>query len=183
MAFYNKNEIKVRKKNLTKDKYETLINKLINNIIIYKNKNTNKPNINNNEIINNEIDKKISELEKNMKELKETYIYGLNKIRSKSNEDDKNNFIKKLNLTIKRNNMKRIYKEIVDILNNNNMDEKYCQNIIDILKKYEKINEYEINKTKTNKTKTSFIHIIKLYFIFLPLIFALNYFTRNLKKI
>ena len=183
MAFYNKNEIKKRKKNLTKDKYETLINKLINNIIIYKNKN--KTNINNNEIINNEIDKKISELEKNVKELKETYIYGLNKIRLKSNENDNNNFIKKLNLTMKRNNMKRIYKEIVDILNNNNIDEKYYQNIIDILKQYEKINEYEINKTKTktNKTKRSCINIIKLYFIFLPLIFALNYFTRNLKKI
>ena len=183
MAFYDKNEIKIRKKNLTKDKYETLINKLINNIIIYKNKNTNKPNINNNEIINNEIDKKISELEKKVKELKEAYIYGLKKIRFKSNENDKNNLIKKLNLTMKRNNMKRIYKEIVDILNNNNIDEKYYQNIIDILKKYEKINEYEINKTKTNKTKRSFINKIKLYFIFLPLIFALNYFTRNLKKI
>ena len=184
MAFHDKNEIKTRKKNLTKDKYETLINKLINNIIIYKTKKTNKININNNnEIIKNEIDKKISELEKNVKELKETYIYGLNKIRFKSNENDKNNFIKKLNLTTKRNNVKRIYKEIVNILKNNNIDEKYYQNIIDILKKYEKINEYEINKTKTNKTKTSFINIIKLYFIFLPLIFALNYFTSNLKKI
>lgn len=182
MAFYDKNAINNKKTNLTKDKYESLIHKLINNIIIYKVKNKNKNNliINNNDI---DIDKKIIELENNVKELKEIYIYGINKIRIISNENDKNNFIKKLNLTNKRNNVKKIYKEIMHILKNNNIDEKYYQNIIDKLKQYEKIEEYEIKKRKKNRNKTSCINIIKFYFIFLPLIFALNYFTNNLKKI
>ena len=182
MAFYDKNAIKNKKTNLTKDKYESLIHKLINNIIIYKVKNKNKNNliINNNDI---DIDKKIIELENNVKELKEIYIYGINKIRFISNENDKNNFIKKLNLTNKRNNVKKIYKEIMHILKNNNIDEKYYQNIIDKLKQYEKIEEYEIKKIKKNRNKTSCINIIKFYFIFLPLIFALNYFTNNLKKL
>ena len=182
MAFYDKNAINNKKTNLTKDKYESLIHKLINNIIIYKTKYKNKNNliINNNDI---DIDKKIIELENNVKELKEIYIYGINKIRIISNENDKNNFIKKLNLTNKRNNVKKIYKEIMHILKNNNIDEKYYQNIIDKLKQYEKIEEYEIKKKKKNKNKRSCINIIKFYFIFLPLIFALNYFTNNLKKI
>ena len=182
MAFYDKNAIKNKKTNLTKDKYESLIHKLINNIIIYKTKYKNKNNLinNNNDI---DIDKKIIELENNVKELKEIYIYGINKIRIISNENDKNNFIKKLNLTNKRNNVKKIYKEIMHILKNNNIDEKYYQNIIDKLKQYEKIEEYEIKKIKKNKNKRSCINKIKFYFIFLPLIFALNYFTNNLKKI
>ena len=52
MAFYDKNAINNKKTNLTKDKYESLIHKLINNIIIYKVKNKNKNNliINNNDI-------------------------------------------------------------------------------------------------------------------------------------
>ena len=182
MAFYDKNAINNKKANLTKDKYESLIHKLINNIIIYKVKNKNKNNliINNNDI---DIDKKIIELENNVKELKEIYIYGINKIRFISNENDKNNFIKKLNLTNKRNNVKKIYKEIMHILKNSNIDEKYYQNIIDKLKQYEKIEEYEIKKLKKHINKRSCINIIKLYCIFLPLIFALNYFTNNLKKI
>ena len=182
MAFYDKNAINNKKTNLTKDKYESLIHKLINNIIIYKTKYKNKNNLinNNNDI---DIDKKIIELENNVKELKEIYIYGINKIRIISNENDKNNFIKKLNLTNKRNNVKKIYKEIMHILKNNNIDEKYYQNIIDKLKQYEKIEEYEIKKIKKNKNKRSCINKIKFYFIFLPLIFALNYFTNNLKKI
>ena len=182
MAFYDKNAINNKKTNLTKDKYESLIHKLINNIIIYKVKYKNKNNLinNNNDI---DIDKKIIELENNVKGLKEIYIYGINKIRIISNENDKNNFIKKLNLTNKRNNVKKIYKEIMHILKNNNIDEKYYQNIIDKLKQYEKIEEYEIKKIKKNRNKRSCINIIKFYFIFLPLIFALNYFTNNLKKI
>ena len=182
MAFYDKNAINNKKTNLTKDKYESLIHKLINNIIIYKVKNKNKNNliINNNDI---DIDKKIIELENNVKGLKDIYIYGINKIRFISNENDKNNFIKKLNLTNKRNNVKKIYKEIMHILKNNNIDEKYYQNIIDKLKQYEKIEEYEIKKIKKNRNKRSCINKIKFYFIFLPLIFALNYFTNNLKKI
>ena len=184
MAFYDKNAINNKKTNLTKDKYESLIHKLINNIIIYKVKNKNKNNliINNNDI-DIDIDKKIKELENNVKGLKEIYIYGINKIRIISNENDKNNFIKKLNLTNKRNNVKKIYKEIMHILKNNNIDEKYYQNIIDKLKQYEKIEEYEIKKIKKNRNKRSCINKIKFYFIFLPLIFALNYFTNNLKKI
>ena len=160
MAFYDKNAINNKKTNLTKDKYESLIHKLINNIIIYKVKNKNKNNliINNNDI---DIDKKIIELENNVKELKEIYIYGINKIRIISNENDKNNFIKKLNLTNKRNNVKKIYKEIMHILKNNNIDEKYYQNIIDKLKQYEKIEEYEIKKIKKNRNKRSCINIIK----------------------
>ena len=186
MAFYDKKAIKKIKTNLTKNNYETLIHKLINNIIMHKAKNENNKLINNNNenvIKDIDIDKKIIELENNVKELKELYIYGIDKIRFISNEKDKSNFIKKLNLTNKRNNMKRIYKEIVNILKDNKIEEKYYQNIIDKLKQYEKIEEYEIKKLKKHKNKRSCINIIKLYCIFLPLIFALNYFTNNLKKI
>ncbi len=186
MAFYDKNAIKKIRTNLTKDNYETLIHKLLNNIIMHKTKNKNNKLINNNNenvIKDIDIDKKIIELENNVKELKELYIYGIDKIRFISNEKDKSNFIKKLNLTNKRNNMKRIYKEIVNILKDNKIEEKYYQNIIDKLKQYEKIEEYEIKKLKKHKNKRSCINIIKLYCIFLPLIFALNYFTNNLKKI
>ena len=182
MAFYDKNAIKKRKLNITKDKYENLIKKMINNIIAYKNKNGNKINNNNDEKINNEIDKKIIELENNLKELKNTYNIGINKILLLSNENDKNNFIKKLNLTMKRNSVKKIYKEIVTILNNNEINEKYYEKIIDTLKQYEKITETEIKiKPYPNNAKTNYINIIKFFIVFLPLIFALNYFSNNLK--
>ena len=155
---------------------------MINNIIAYKNKNGNKINNNNDEKINNEIDKKIIELENNLKELKNTYNIGINKIHLLSNENDKNNFIKKLNLTMKRNSVKKIYKEIVTILNNNEINEKYYEKIIDTLKQYEKITETEIKiKPYPNNAKTNYINIIKFFIVFLPLIFALYYFSNNLK--
>ena len=180
MAFYNKYTNK-RKIIITKDKYESLLSTIINNFIILQNKNKNKIN-NKKENISNDINKKIFELEKNVKELKDTYIYGIKNIQLIQNQKDKNIFIKKLNITKKRNNVKKIYKEIVDILNNdlNENDYNYYQKIIDTLKQYEKINEKEIKNKNSNNDK---IKMIKMLIIFLPLLFALKYFSFNFKKI
>ena len=178
MAFYNKYSNK-RKIIITKDKYESLLSTIINNFIIIQNKNK----INNKkENISEDINKKIVELEKSVKELKDNYIYGIKKIHLIQNKKDKYIFIKKLNITKKRNNVKKIYKEIVDILNNdlNENDYNYYQKIIDTLKQYEKINEKEIKNKNTNNNA---INMIKLFIIFLPLLFALKYFSFNFKRI
>ena len=181
MAFNNKNKKELK---LTKEKYESLIFVLINNFICFKKRSINNTNINNNirkDILDN-LDKKIFELEESVKSLKSIYLYGMNNIKLILNENDRNVFVKKLNLTKNRNNVKKIYKEIVAILNNNMIGNKiyYYQKIIDILKKYEKIEEI-IN---INNNTNYFINIIKTIFIFLPIImFVFYYFLNNFKKI
>ena len=162
---------------VTKENYESLILRIINNF----NKHQNKFQNNNN--INNELDKEIIELEKSINELKNIYIYGIKNIQNFLDEKSKNNFIKNLNLTKKRNNVKRIYNKIISIVNNKEQNSiNYYKKIFDILKKYEEINENELN-IKDSKTKNNFNFDIKKFLIILPIIFALNYFVNNFKKI
>ena len=162
---------------VTKENYESLILRIINNF----NKHQNKFKNNNN--INNELDKEIIELEKSINELKNIYIYGIKNIQNFLDEKSKNNFIKNLNLTKKRNNVKRIYNKIISIVNNKEQNSiNYYKKIFDILKKYEEINENELN-IKDSKTKNNFNFDIKKFLIILPIIFALNYFVNNFKKI
>ena len=182
MALYKKREEK-----LTKEKYESLILTIINNCNCYKNSIKNKFNFNDKKIIinDNNLKRKIIDLEESIKDLKSIYIYGLYNIQLISDKQNKINFIKKLNLTKKRNKVKKIYKEILFIINNdinkNNID--IYQKVIDILKNYEKLNDEDIkNNNKININKI-LRFLITMYIIFLPIIFIINYLYSNSKKI
>ena len=176
MAFYKK-EFK-----LTKEKYESLISSFINNINSRKKRIKNELNIDNiiEKHICEDIDKKIIEFEESIKELKNIYTSGLNNLQFISNEKDKNIFIKNLGLTRKRNGVKKIYKEIIYLLNNNMKRMEYYSKILDMLKRLEKIKENEINNNTNINIKKN---LIKIIFIFTPIIFSYFYFINNFKKI
>ena len=168
---------------LSKEKYESLILALIHNFNYYKNRNKNDINIDAKNIDDN-LNKKIKEFEESIKELKNIYIYGINDVQKMSDEIDKINFIKKLNLTKKRNNVKKIYKEIVILLKNNKENNtNYYQKIIDMLKIYQKINENEFKINKSNKVFIINNILIKMLLFFLPIIFAFKYYNNNFRKI
>ena len=180
MAFYKKRDEK-----LTKEKYESLIITIINNCNCYKNKIKNKNDFNNKKYIEDNLKRKIIDLEESLKELKSIYIYGLSNIQLIIDKKDKNDFIKKLNLTKKRNKVKKIYKEIIIIINKNiNENSIYIyQTIIDILKKYEKLSKEDIRFNDERNIIKILKFLITMCLIFLPIIFAFNYFYRNFKKI
>ena len=180
MAFYKKRDEK-----LTKEKYESLIITIINNCNCYKNKIKNKNDFNNKKYIEDNLKRKIIDLEESLKELKSIYIYGLSNIQLILDKKDKNDFIKKLNLTKKRNKVKKIYKEIIIIINKNiNENSIYIyQKIIDILKKYEKLSKEDIRFNDERNIIKILKFLITMCLIFLPIIFAFNYFYRNFKKI
>ena len=168
---------------LSKEKYESLILAMIHNFIYYKNGNKNDINIDAKNI-NDNLNKKIKEFEESIKELKNIYIYGINNVQLISIEKDKINFIKKLNLTKKRNNVKKIYKEIITLLKNNKENNtNYYQKIIDMLKIYQKINENEFKINKSNKVFIINNILIKMLLFFLPIIFAFKYYNNNFRKI
>ena len=168
---------------LSKEKYESLILAMIHNFIYYKNGNKNDINIDAKNI-NDNLNKKIKEFEESIKELKNIYIYGINNVQLISIEKDKINFIKKLNLTKKRNNVKKIYKEIITLLKNNKENNtNYYQKIIDMLKIYQKINENVLKINKSNKVFIINNILIKMLLFFLPIIFAFKYYNNNFRKI
>ena len=190
MAYGNKEKIK---NELNKEEYESLISNMINNFIclqkkysLKKNK-ENKNNCKDREKLCYEITLKIFDLERNIKELKNTYIYGLYNIQFIKNEKDKYNFIRNLNLTIKKDELEKIYKTIINVLyneiNDPDINLNYHDKIIKLIKNYEKIDENEINNVKnTLKQIKDYKTIINGFIIFLPFIFILNYFISNLKK-
>ena len=81
--------------------------------------------------------------------------------------------------------MKKIYKEIVGVLNNNKENNtNYYQKIIDILKINQKINEKELKIDKSNKRFVINNNIIiKILLFLLPIIFAFKYYNNNFRKI
>ena len=197
MIFYKK------RKPITKYYYESLIKLLINNT---KNKmeysliKKNKTNINENEkeeIRNRciEIDKKINNLEKNIKELKDIYIYASIKKQLIIDKKEKKNFLKKLNIQEKRNSLKIIYNEIIKILNDRINETKiknnYYKMMSKLLTKYEKIDEKDIKEGKIKYINNGNVEIKKrieinekkIFIILLPIMFIINYFVNNLKEI
>ena len=203
MLFYKK------RKPITKKSYESLISTIINNFLIFEKEYSLRNNNNNNytqqekEKINNnvvEMNKIIKELEENVKELKNIYIYALIKKHLIKDKFEKKNFIKNLNLSSKRNKIKRIYKDIINILNNkindSEINKTYYNKMIDILKKYETINDDEIKEEKYKKNSPNEIiknininnnkNIInnnkkKIFVFLLPMMFIINYFANNFK--
>ena len=170
MAYGNKGKIK---NELNKEEYDDTINQWIYLVNKY--------------IKCYEITLKIFDLERNIKELKNTYIYGLYNIQFIKNEKDKYNFIRNLNLTIKKDELEKIYKTIINVLyneiNDPDINLNYHDKIIKLIKNYEKIDENEINNVKnTLKQIKDYKTIINGFIIFLPFIFILNYFISNLKK-
>ena len=203
MLFYKK------RKPITKKSYESLISTIINNFLIFEKEYSLRNNNNNNytqqekEKINNnvvEMNKIIKELEENVKELKNIYIYALIKKHLIKDKFEKKYFIKNLNLSSKRNKIKRIYKDIINILNNkindSEINKNYYNKMIDILKKYETINDEEIKEEKYKKNSPNEIiknininnnkNIInnnkkKIFVFLLPMMFIINYFANNFK--
>ena len=208
MGFYKK------RKPINKNSYESLLSIIVNNFYIFKReyslkKNKKHYNQQEKEILNNnctKINNKINELEEKIKEMKFYYIFGLIKKQILKDKTEKRKFIKSLKIGEKRNNIKRIYKEIIDILNNKINDGEinvnFYKNMIDIIKKYEKITDEDIiegkikfnninninemnkinelqkdnnldNKIKNNKQK--------IFILLLPMVFIINYFANNFK--
>ena len=204
MIFYKK------RKPITKNSYESLISIIINNFMIFKREyilKETKKNYNLQEIekMNNnyvQINNKIKQLEEKIKEIKNVYIYGLIKKKLIKDKNEKKKFIKFLKIGEKRNIIKRLYKEIINILNNklDNGEIKinYYEKMIDILKKYEKITDEDINQGKIrykNKNINNINDIMqynnnfdkiknnkkKIFILLLPIMFIINYFTNNYK--
>ena len=193
MMFYKK------RKPITKNSYESLIEIMIKNFEIYKKEillkkskkiynEQEKEKMKNNII---KINNKIKELEETVKELKYLYIYGIIKKNLIKDKNEKRRFIKSLNISQKRNKIKELYKEILNILNNKIGDEEkisnYYKNLIDILKKHQKIDDEDINKEKNNKiikyndqtNKFKKNNKEKILFILLPLMYIINYFANS----
>lgn len=209
MMFYKK------RKPITKNSYESLIGTIINNFSIYKREFSLKKvkkiyNEQENERINNnsiEMDNKILELEDKVKELKNCYIYALFKKQYIKDKFERKKFLKDLNIPEKRNTIKSIYKKIINLLNakinDGEINRKYYQKMIDILKNYEKINDKDIKEgikniennidkeilhnsnkminslKKNDKTKNDYKK--KIFILFLPMMFIINYFANNFK--
>lgn len=134
--------------------------------------------------------------------MKYYYIYGLIKKNLIKNKSEKKKFIKSLKIPEKRNIIKRLYKEIINILNNKINDGEinvnYYQKMVDIVKKYEKITDEDIEKGKI-KYKNIDINNIndiiqynnnfdkiqnnkkKIFILLLPMMFILNYLANNYK--
>ena len=105
-----------KRKPITKNSYESLIENIINNFSIYKREfslkkvkkiynEQEKERINNNSI---EMDNKILELEDKVKELKNCYIYALFKKHSIKDKFERKKFLKDLNIPEKRNTIKNM---------------------------------------------------------------------------
>ena len=207
MIFYKK------RKAINKNSYESLLFIILNNFYIFKREYSlkqNKKNYNQQEkekLNNNcsKINMKINELEEKIKNMKSYYIFGLIKKQIIKDKKEKKRFIKNLKIGEKRNDVKRIYKEIIDILNNkiNNreINVNFYQKMIEVIKKYgkitnediiegklkynninnidefDKINEIQKNNidNKINNNKQ------KIFVLLLPMVFILNYFTNNFK--
>ena len=204
-----------KKKPITKNSYEKLLYIIINNFSIFKReyslrKNKKVYNNQEKEILNNnciQVNNKINELEEKVKEMKYYYIYGLVKKHLIKDKYDRKKFVKSLKIGEKRNRIKRIYKEIIHILNNKINDSElnvnFYEKMIDILKKYEKINEDEIigfkNKyikdninigiddiikienNKNNLDKIDIYNKQKIFVFLLPVMFIINYLANNFK--
>ena len=205
MIFYKK------RKPVNKKSYESLISIIINNFSIFKReyslkklkKNYNKQEkekINNN---CNDMNNKILELEDKVKELKNCYIYGLVKKKLIKDKLEKKKFVKSLNIPEKRNKIKNIYKEIINILNvkinDGEINSQYYQKMIKILKNYDKISDKDlkeeikegikyknnnneiINNSNSNNNKIINNNKKKIFIILLPMMFIINYFANNFK--
>ena len=208
MIFYKK------RKPINKNSYESLLSIIINNFYIFKReyslkKNKKNYNIQEKEKLNNnciKMNNKINELEEKIKEMKSYYIFGLIKKQIIKDKLEKRKFIKNLKIGEKRNKIKRLYKEIIDILNNQINDKEinvnYYQKMIDVIKKYEKItdediiegklkynninninemnkiNEMQNNNNLDNKIKNN---KQKIFVLLLPMVFIINYFANNFK--
>ena len=194
MIFYKK------RKPISKNSYESLIEIMIKNFYIFKKeiilkKDNKKYTQQEREKMNNlmiKVNNKIKEFEETIKELKYLYIYGLIKKPLIKDKYEKKKFLKSLNISKKRNKIKILYKELINILNNkiNNGENSanFYQYMIDILKKYEKINDEDINIEKMNKiieynNKKNKIknnnNKQKILFILIPLMYIINYFANN----
>ena len=171
-------------------------------------KNKNYYNKKKKKILNNnctKINNKINELEEKIKEMKFYYIFGLIKKQIIKDKTEKKKFMKSLKIGEKRNNIKRIYKEIIDILNNKINDEEinvnFYKKMIEIIRKYEKITDEDIIEGKLKYNKINNINEMnkineiqnnnnidkiknnkkKIFILLLPMVFILNYFANNFK--
>ena len=207
MIFYKK------RKPINKNSYESLLSIILNNFYIFKReyslkKNSKNYNQQQKEKLNNncaKISNKINELEEKIKEMKTFYIFGLIKKQIIKDKTEKRKFIKSLKIGEKRNNIKRIYKEIIDILNNKINDGEinvnFYKKMIEIIRKYEKITDEDIIEGKLKYNKINNINEMnkineiqnnnnidkiknnkkKIFILLLPMVFILNYFANNFK--
>ena len=152
-----------KRKPISKAVYENLISIFINNLYCYKNQNISNKNININEnnnlalkekLRNNciEMDKNIIIFDGKLSDLKNTYLYTLIKKHYIKDQIQKKNFIKQMNIPGKRNEIKKIFKNICYLLNNkiNDSDVKknYIDKIINLLKLYDKLNGKDLSEMK-----------------------------------
>lgn len=209
--------ISQKRKPISRAIYEKLILSMINNLSCYKNKiynnNLNKINSIKNDLINKEklnndcyeMDKKLKLFEDKIAELKNRYIYTLIKKHYIKDKNQKNIFIKQMNISNNRNEAKKLYKEVlflmINKINDNNLKKNYYEKIKNILKNYEKINSNDLYETKnkvkkelnnennknnknneSNKNNNKIIKDGKRIFSFLlPVMFIANYFMNNNK--
>jgi hypothetical protein len=117
---------------------------------------------------------------------------------------EKKKFIKNLNIPEKRNKIKNIYKEIINILNvkinDGEINSQYYQKMIKILKNYDKISDKDLkeeikegikyknsnneiinNNNNNNNNKIINNNKKKIFIILLPMMFIINYFANNFK--
>ena len=211
-----------KRKPISKFSYENLISIFINNLYFYRdqfifNKKTNineKNNLTLKEKLKDcciEIDKTIKIFDKKLSELKNDYLYTLVKKHYIKDKIQKKKFIKEMGISGKRNEVKKIYKNICFILNNKinvtNIKKNYIDKIINLLKLYDKISEKDLhemkqiiknemnNKNKENKNEEkreekkeikkekNKMETKKLFAFMIPVMFIANYLMNNIKDL
>ena len=151
-------------------------------------------------IYDNTLNQFLKDFEEKIKNLKQGYIEALIKRHYEKRPSKKREVIITINLPKRRNELKKTYREMTEVINNKLEKENqkyYYKLILEILKKYETINNQELDKelkiqgqkykdklAKKYKKKgknncTPFIS--QLFIVLIPIIFALYYLMSNAK--
>ena len=165
------------KKLFSRNKYSNLIKKLydITNNRQIKIKSEGKYNNTKNKKI---LDKYIKELEDKIIEMKNLYIKILNKNHFEKDKKKSEKIIKEANVPKKRNEVKKIYKELISLISHKIKSEEnkkyYYLFILKLLKKYKKIKKEEfINENIQQRSKSDIF--FKIFMAALPLIYVISY--------
>ena len=144
----NANEIKEEQNRLDKKSYSEFIQKIYR-ITEKKNNKINEPEDKEVTICDNSLNKFLTEFEDKIKKLKKCYIITIIKEKLEKDKNKKIKILFKAELPKKRNEIKKIYNQMIDLINKKpekEIKKHYYILILDLLKKYNDINDKEIQE-------------------------------------
>ena len=197
-------------KPLNRKMYSNLIQKMYN----IANNHHNKINLKEKNCISiyiNKLNEYMKELEDKIIQMKKTYIITLIKKHFEKNENKKIKIKLEANIPKKRNEVKKVFNQLMELIRNNLeiQHQKYCYiQIMKILEKYKAINDDEINKIKkliqhkknnkrkkekgndkNNNDNRNWIYsqasnkkvMFKIFSFIIPFAYIINYIYANIK--